>query len=444
MTLQRRFPAEWERQSAVLIAWPHAGTDWVPRLTQVEHTYIALVAAITRFQPVLICVPDTLIQNRAQTYLQKHFVDLARVGFIRVAYNDTWLRDSGPITLQLADGSFELMDFRFTGWGGKFAATRDDQLVSALYQANILRTDTRLHSVDFALEGGAIETDGNGTLLTTWHCLHARHPHCSRDQLNQQLCQFLAQQRVLWLENGALQGDDTDAHIDTLARFAAPDCIVYQACDQHADSHYTPLQAMAQELMALRTPQGQPYRLYALPWPQPIVENGRRLAASYANFLIINGAVLMPAYGDPADQQALSVLARAFRQHEIIPIDCRALIWQNGSLHCITMQLPAGLVLDHVIGNKAITLHPEVAALAHALRCLEDFLRQHGDEHWSAHLAKCAYEIEHSDEHGLHRYHSLHGGMGSFNDFFISDPQADQKFHELKACVDQCVTQLKK
>jgi len=448
MSLQRRFPAEWEKQSAVLIAWPHVGTDWAARLAQVEHTYIALVATITRFQPVLIGVPNYAVQNRAQAYLREHQVNLALVSFVRVDYNDTWLRDSGPITLQCTDGSFALMDFRFTGWGGKFAAKADDQLVSALYQSGVFSTNTQLHSVDFALEGGAIETDGEGTLLTTWQCLHARHPDHARDQLNAQLKQFLAQQRVLWLEHGALQGDDTDAHIDTLARFASPNRIVYQACDQPNDSHYAPLQAMAKELEGLRTRDGQPYRLFALPWPQPIIDNGRRLAASYANFLIINSAVLMPAYGDPADHQARAVLAQAFPHHEIIPIDCRPLIWQNGSLHCITMQLPAGLLLESAIGIEQIKLHPDVAAFAQALRRLEDFLRQHGDTHWSAHLAKCAYEAEHSDGHGLYRYHTLHGGMGSLNDFSLSyyaderDQHINQQFDELKAHVDQCATKL--
>jgi len=448
MNLERRFPAEWENQSGVLIAWPHAGTDWAARLAQVEHTYIALVAAITRFQPVLICVPNNEIQHRAQAYLQKNYVNLEHVGFVHVDYNDTWLRDSGPISLHCADGSFELMDFRFTGWGGKFAANADDQLVSALYQADVFNTNTHLHSVDFALEGGAVETDGAGTLLTTWQCLHARHPNFTRDQLNSQLIQLLAQQRVLWLENGALQGDDTDAHIDTLVRFASPDSIVYQGCNQPNDSHYAPLQAMAKELEALRTCNGQPYRLFALPWPQPIIDNGRRLAASYANFLIINGAVLIPTYGDLADEPARAVLAKAFPQHEIIPIDCRPLIWQNGSLHCITMQLPAGLLAKQAVGIQQIKLHPDVAAFAQALRHLEDFLRQHGDTHWSAHLAKCAYEAEHSDRHGLYRYHTLHGGMGSFNDVYLSyyaderDQHVNQKFDELKAYVDQCVKKL--
>jgi agmatine/peptidylarginine deiminase len=265
-----------------------------------------------------------------------------RVRFVEVAYDDTWLRDSGPITLQESDG-FRLLDFRFTGWGGKFEASRDDQLVEALSGTGIFLKNTR-QPIDFALEGGAIDTDGAGTLLSTWQCLHERHPELDRPTLTAMLADWLQQDRVLWLDHGYLEGDDTDAHIDTLARFAAPDAIVFQACDDPMDSHYAELQSMADEIAALRTRNGQPYRLFPLPWAKPIVDDDRRLAASYANFLIINGAVLMPVYGDEADARAQVVLAQAFPGRDIIPVPCRPLIWQNGSLHCITMQLPAGLV----------------------------------------------------------------------------------------------------
>jgi agmatine/peptidylarginine deiminase len=194
------------------------------------------------------------------------------------------------------------------------------------------------------LEGGAIETDGAGTLLTTWRCLHERHPGIDRQTLAARLAGWLRQDRVLWLDHGYLEGDDTDAHIDTLARFAGPDAIAFQDCDDSQDPHYRELQAMAAELAALRTVDGRPYRLFPLPWPRPVIDENRRLAASYANFLIINGAVLMPAYGDPADARAQAVLAEAFPDREIVPVPCRSLIWQNGSLHCITMQLPQGLL----------------------------------------------------------------------------------------------------
>ena len=343
MTGTYRFPAEWEHQSAILIAWPHAETDWALRLVEVEETYIALVAAITSFQDVVICIADDDLQAYAEARLRSARVDMDRVRFVTVEYDDTWLRDSGPVTLLCNDdASFCLLDFRFTGWGGKFAASRDDGLIEALFARHVF-TDARHQEIDFALEGGGIETDGAGTLLTTWRCLHERHPDISRETLTARLSDWLAQDRVLWLEHGYLEGDDTDAHIDTLARFAAEDAIVYQACDDVTDTHYPELQAMAAELATLRTRDGAPYRLFALPWPKPVFDDGRRLAASYANFLIVNDAVLIPSYGDVADARAQEVIAEAFPGRAIVPVPCRPLIWQNGSLHCITMQLPEGL-----------------------------------------------------------------------------------------------------
>ena len=378
-----RFPAEWEAQSAVLIAWPHDGTDWAPRLAEVEETYIALVSAIVRFEHAVICVADDDLQTYAEARLRSARVDMTRVRFVTVEYDDTWLRDSGPITLVCEtghpgsarttpvrrmseqasaesvetdsraahpcaadigteDARFRLLDFRFTGWGGKYEASRDDRLVEALVAQSLFSDATR-EEIDFALEGGGIETDGAGTLLTTWRCLHERHPRATREELTAKLAGWLRQNRVLWLDHGYLEGDDTDAHIDTLARFAAEDAIVFQACDDAEDSHYAELQAMAAELAALRTKDGEPYRLFPLPWAEPILDDGRRLAASYANFLIVDGAVLMPAYGDAvADAGAQAVMAEAFPGREIVAIDCRPLIWQNGSLHCITMQLPNG------------------------------------------------------------------------------------------------------
>jgi agmatine/peptidylarginine deiminase len=342
-----RFPAEWEAQSAVLIAWPHAGTDWAERLPSVEGTYAALVAAIVRFEACLVLVPDERVLSHARQVLAAAGVDLGRVRFEVLEYDDTWLRDSGPITLRHGDER-KLLDFHFTAWGGKFEAGRDDRIVAELRRRGVLAASA-YERIDFALEGGGIETDGAGTLLTTWTCLHERHPGLSREEIGAKLSAWLRQDRVLWLDHGYLEGDDTDAHIDTLARFAAPDAIVYQGCDDPADSHHGELQAMAAELAALRTADGAPYRLFELPWPRPIRDvdgdgGERRLAASYANFLIVNGAVLMPVYGDPADGPAAAVMQQAFPDREIVPIPCRPLIWQNGSLHCLTMQLPAGVL----------------------------------------------------------------------------------------------------
>jgi agmatine/peptidylarginine deiminase len=338
-----RLPAEWEPQAAVLIAWPHAGTDWAARLAEVETTYVALAGAVTRFQPLIVVVADAALQHHAKSLLRTAGVALERVRFVRLPYDDTWLRDSGPITLAADDHTFQLTDFRFTGWGGKFGAQQDDALIAGLVDAGVF--GNALHRrIDWALEGGAIESDGAGTILTTWRCLVQRHPEQSRQEIGAMLRAGLHAERVLWLDYGYLEGDDTDAHIDTLARFAPGDRIVFQACDDPGDPHHDELQRMATELAALRTRDDRPYQLYPLPWARPIVDEGRRLAASYANYLIVNGAVLVPAYGDSADDEAARVIGSAHPGREIVQVPCRPLIWQNGSLHCLTMQLPADLI----------------------------------------------------------------------------------------------------
>ena len=341
MAMESRFPAEWEPLSGVILAWPHAGTDWAPRLAEVERAYVGLVSAVARFEPVLLCVADDAVEARARELLAG--VADGRIRYARLPYDDTWLRDSGPITLHESE-RFRLLDFHFTAWGGKFEARLDDKLVSGLEALGVFGAGSLRERIDFALEGGAIETDGDGTLLSTWRCLHERHPGLSRAEVERTLRESLRQDRVLWLERGYLEGDDTDAHIDTLARFASRDTIVYQGCQDPSDSHYAELQAMAAELAELRTREGQPYGLFELPWAKPILDEGRRLAASYANFLIVDGAVLMPSYGDRVDDQAAAVLAEAFSDREIVQVDCRPLIWQNGSLHCLTMQLPQGVL----------------------------------------------------------------------------------------------------
>ena len=337
-----RLPAEWEPQAAVLIAWPHAGTDWAERLDAVESTYIALAAAVTRFQPLIIVVADASLRAHVTAKLQATSADLSRIRFVELPYDDTWLRDSGPITLRGGD-HFQLTDFRFTGWGGKFGAEQDDALIAGLVEAGVFGSAAHKR-IDWALEGGGIESDGIGTILTTWRCLVQRHPEQSREQMSAILQESLQAKRVLWLDYGYLEGDDTDAHIDTLARFAPGDGIVYQACNDPSDVHHDELQRMGSELAALRATDGKPYTLHPLPWARPIVDEERRLAASYANYLIVNGAVLVPAYGDAADDEAARIIGEAHPGRVVVQMPCRPLIWQNGSLHCITMQLPAGLI----------------------------------------------------------------------------------------------------
>jgi agmatine/peptidylarginine deiminase len=338
-----RLPAEWEPQAAVLIAWPHGGTDWAERLAEVETTYVALAAAVARFQRLIVVAADAGVRAHAEALLREAGVELARIRFVELPYDDTWLRDSGPVTLKADDGRFQLADFRFTGWGGKFGAEQDDALIAGLVEAGVLG-DAAHRRIDWALEGGAIESDGAGSVLTTWKCLNQRHPEQSREAMDAILMDSLHAGRILWLDHGYLEGDDTDAHIDTLARFAPGERIVFQACDDAGDRHHAELARMGEELAALRTLDGRPYRLHPLPWAQPIIDEGRRLAASYANYLVVDGAVLVPAYGDAADDAAARIIGSAHPGREVVQVPCRPLIWQNGSLHCITMQLPAGLV----------------------------------------------------------------------------------------------------
>ncbi len=343
--MNRSLPAEWAPQSGVMLSWPDPDSDWGPILEPVETVFTAIVRAITRFQTVLLCVAPARLERLRRRLLEAG-IAASRLRLFGVDYDDTWVRDYGPITV-LENGRPLLLDFSFDGWGGKYPAGRDNRVSRALHGAGAFG-DTPMQTLELVLEGGSIDSDGQGTLLTTRSCLLAggRNPGLSPAGLENQLRRQLGVQRIIWLEHGHLEGDDTDGHVDTLARFCDAETIAYMRCDDPNDAHYDGLQAMEAELRALRQANGQPYRLRPLPWPEPRHDaQGRRLPASYANFLIINGAVLLPTYRSPAsDQAAVATLARCFPGREIIAIDCLPLIEQNGSLHCLSMHLPAGVL----------------------------------------------------------------------------------------------------
>ncbi|MDY6815003.1 MAG: agmatine deiminase family protein [Pseudomonadota bacterium] len=341
-------PAEWAPQSAIMLTWPHPGTDWASCLQEVEPVFEAIARAVLRFEHLVISCEHVFRLQELGRDLNRYAEENrlpGRVVTVPAPANDTWARDHGPITVQTGDGP-ELLDFRFNAWGGKFPWEKDDALNRHLASAGVFGS-VPLKPVDFVLEGGSIESDGQGTLLTTSECLltPSRNPSLDRTAIEHLLSEVLGTERVLWLNHGYLAGDDTDSHIDTLARFCAPDHICYVACPDVADEHYSALTAMREELREFRQDNGEPYRLTALPWPDPIHdENGERLPATYANFLIINGAVLLPVYGVAQDDEAIEVMQGIFPDREIIPIDCQPLLCQHGSLHCVTMQFPAGVV----------------------------------------------------------------------------------------------------
>lgn len=331
----RRFIAEWEPQKGVLIAWPHIDTDWASTLPAVNECYRHVAQAITEDEHLIIVAPDA-------TFVRDQLKDLdnTRYSIVEVPTNDTWARDFGPLTVEV-DGTPTLLDFTFNAWGMKFAADKDNLITSRLIWHGVLPLPAE-NQRDMVLEGGSVETDGRGTLLTTSECLLSpnRNSHWSRAEIEHQLKLRLGVAKVLWLDHGSVPGDDTDSHIDTLARMAPGNTIVH-ITSQPDSNEYQDVQRMIEQLQTFSSADGIPYRLVPLPAPSPIVDaDGYRLPATYANYLVTNRRVLVPTYGQPDnDSRAIETLAHVFRGRKVIGIDCRPLIEQHGSLHCITMQL---------------------------------------------------------------------------------------------------------
>jgi agmatine/peptidylarginine deiminase len=336
-----RFPAEWEKQSAVLIAWPHKTGDFSDRLESVEQSYSVIADTITQYQKLIIVCRDDSHQQHIQTLVSKHDA----IDFIHVTVNDIWVRDTVFLSVE-QDGDITHLNFLFNGWGEKYQHQNDNALNHKLLNAKPFKGKAH-KDIDFILEGGSVESDGIDTILTTKQCLlnPNRNKGLTQQEIEQQLFQHLGAKRVFWLDQENLSGDDTDAHIDTLARFCSANTIAYTSCNDADDLHHTSLKYMERQLQDLRTQAGDPYHLVPLPLPKPIYdEEEQQLPANYSNFLIINHAVLVPAYGDPMDEVALQRLTDCFPQHEIIAIPCRPLVHQYGSLHCMTMQFPEGVV----------------------------------------------------------------------------------------------------
>lgn len=338
-----RLPAEWEPQSFIQLTYPHAETDWAYMLDEVSACFDNIAREIVKRQNLLVvCADKELIRERLKGLPQE------KITYVQIPSNDTWARDHGGITVE-KKGKTYVLDFTFNGWGMKFAANLDNQITRQLFENNIFPKKVKYKNrKNFILEGGSIESDGKGTILTTTECLLSENRNnLSKRKIEKKLQKYLFAERVLWLNHGYLAGDDTDSHIDTLARFCDENTIAYVKCEDENDEHYTELKKMEEELFSF-IPLGavsdywwirDSYGLIPLPMADPIYdEDGTRLPATYANFLIINGAVLMPTYNSPKDEIAKKQLQRAFPDREIVGIDCTALIKQHGSLHCVTMQ----------------------------------------------------------------------------------------------------------
>lgn len=347
-----RLPAEWEQQSGIMIVWPHADTDWAPYLADIEATYLQLASVVTSHERLLVAAryPDDVRARLGRRLTEEQMGNLT---IRQCDSNDTWARDLGPITITAQGGAkriadARLLDFRFNGWGEKFPSALDNAVTRKLYASGVFR-GTLVDNSDFVLEGGALETDGRGTLFLTRSSQMAPHRNqpMTQDEIERRLLLAFGARRVVWIDSGHLIGDDTDGHIDTLVRCAPADTLLYVGCDDPADAQYTELQLMENQLAGLRTVEGKPYRLLRLPLPDAIYDGGERLPATYANFVIINGAVIVPTYSQPEkDRKAMEVIGSAFPRHAVIGVNSLTPIRQHGSLHCLTMHLPAGVIAE--------------------------------------------------------------------------------------------------
>lgn len=334
-------PAEWFPQSGVQLTWPHINTDWAPILEEVIPCFVSIAREIMKREKlIVVCVDEVEVRR------QLGEVDEDKIRFLEMETNDTWARDHGGISV-MDNGDMAVYDFTFNGWGLKYPANYDNLITQYLFAYTFFSPKVQLANLRYlVLEGGSIESDGNGTLLTTEECLLSvnRNDFLSKEQIEAHLKQMFGLRRVLWLTTGYLEGDDTDSHIDTLARFCSEDTIAYVQCLDEEDEHYDELSLMEEELKEFRQLNGEPYQLIPLPMADKVEWEGERLPATYANFLIINGAVLVPFYNSPKDEVAKAALQYAFPDREIVGINCLPLIKQHGSLHCVTMQYPQGFL----------------------------------------------------------------------------------------------------
>lgn len=335
-----RMPAEWERTGAVMVAWPHSSTDWQYMLPEVTKCYISLIETISRHKKVVIVTPD--MSNVLPALMASDIYPEQLLWFIAPT-NDTWTRDYGPIVTTSGSDEWFINDFKFNGWGLKFAADKDNLVTGKMTSENFFIGNYK-NRLGFVLEGGSIESDGTGTLMTTSRCLMSpnRNGEMSQEDIESYLKENLGAKQVLWVNYGYLSGDDTDSHIDTLARLAPGDTIIYVGTNDKSDEHFGELHKMKEELMNFRNLAGQPFNLLELPLPDPIYdEDGCRLPATYANYLVLENVLFMPIYNQvEKDELAKQILQIAFPEHIIEQVDCTALIQQHGSLHCATMQLP--------------------------------------------------------------------------------------------------------
>ncbi|QDU30759.1 Agmatine deiminase [Anatilimnocola aggregata] len=335
-SLGYRWPAEWERQASVWLSWPRNPATWPDKFEPVPAEFAQFVRTIARYEPVNILAGGSEILAQAKSLVG----DLPNVTIHDIATNDAWCRDHGPIFLSGPKGTQPaLVDWEYNAWGGKYPPFDKDNLVPKIIGKLQGR---KVFTPGIILEGGAIEGNGEGLLITTESCLlnPNRNPHLSREQVERYLADYLAIKKVLWLTGGEMAGDDTDGHIDQIARFINPRTIVVCVCDDPTDDNYGPTQQNLVELQNLTDLEGRPFEVVRLPLPKPLFVDDQRLPAGYGNFLIVNDAVIVPQFGDPADATAIGILQDLMPKHQVVGSPSLDLVWGLGSFHCLSQQEP--------------------------------------------------------------------------------------------------------
>lgn len=329
----KRLIAEFQEQSFTQIIFPHAKSDWALYLEEAQETFVNIINAIIKYQKCLVVCDD--VQS-----VKSRFEKNENLYFVEYETNDTWARDCSVLCVE-DDKNIKLLDFTFTGWGGKFEALKDNAMSGAIKNCY----DKEVVKVDLILEGGAVESNGVDTILTTSECMlnKNRNTNLSKDEMTKILQDEFGMSKILYLNHGYLAGDDTDSHVDTLARFVDERSIMYVKCEDTNDEHYKELKLMEDELKFFA--KEHDFRLIALPMSDACYFDEERLPATYANFLFVNGAVLVPTYGVKQDEEALEIFRKTFPSRDIIGIDCFSLIKQHGSLHCVTMNFTSGVLL---------------------------------------------------------------------------------------------------
>lgn len=339
--------SEWEPQDALMLVYPHEKSDWNNNLLKIRLFYNELIKSVIKFGKIILIIPENMDCKNELNINDKNLI------FIKATTNDTWIRDNGPIFIKQNE-LFTFLNFKFNGWGNKFNYKLDNDLNNRLFSSGIFAKNVIKKNVNFVLEGGSIDNNGDGIILTTQNCLlnKNRNPQYTKEAIEELFSEIFGQNKILWLKNGKIMGDHTDSHIDMLAKFVNKDTIIYAKSNNPNYTYFNELNSMENELMNFRDYNDKSFNLIPITLPEIKDQQGNYLPATYTNFLIYNSAVIVPIYNTKEDQQAMDIFEKIFYNKKIISIDSKILISQGGAIHCATNNVPKGFLNQEVLRDE--------------------------------------------------------------------------------------------